>query len=310
MSIDPVILFFALGIFARAVRSDLKIPQPFYDALSIYLLLALGLKGGAELIKHPTSEILPEVALVLVMGIVLPVVAFGLLRWFCRVSRADAGSIAGHYGSVSVVTFATAIAWLDSRNLQYETFVALFMVILEIPGLIMGVILARGLAMNNMKPMLHEVFTGKSIVLLIGGLLIGAIIGEQGFKPIAPVFTDLFRGAICLFMLELGLVVAQKAGELRASAFRLMIFAVVGPLAFGFIGAVFGSLMGLSTGGTMLIATLAASASYIAAPAAMRVAIPEASEALSLPIVLGVTFPFNVMIGLPIYYQYARWITG
>jgi uncharacterized protein len=309
MKLDPVILFFALGLLAHWLKSDLKVPKALYEALSIFLLLALGLKGGAEVVKHPLAEILPEVALVLAMGLLLPLIAFALLRSFFKVDRINAGSIAAHYGSVSVVTFAAALAWLDNRDVQYESFLALFMVILEVPALIVGVVLARGASAKNFGPMLHEVFTGKSILLLVGGLAIGAALGDPGMKPISPFFTDLFRGALCIFMLELGLVAGQKAGQLKASAIGLMVFAMVTPLLFGLIGAGFGGLMGLSTGGAMIMATLAASASYIAAPTAMRVALPEANEALSLPIVLGITFPFNVLVGLPIYFQYARWVT-
>ena len=310
MSIDPVILFFSLGIIAHWVKSDLQVPKPIYDALSVYLLIALGLKGGVELAKHPLSDLLPQLAIIVALGCVLPVIAFAILRLLYRLDRLNSGALAAHYGSVSVVTFAAGVAYLETRNISFEPYMALFMAVLEVPGLIMGVLLARGLAGNTHKlgSMVREVLTGKSILLLIGGIVIGGLLGPSGVKPIAPFFTDSFRGALCIFMLELGLVAALKGSELTRSSFKLVVFAVFAPLSLGLLGAGLGYWMGLSVGGTMLLALLAGSASYIAAPAAMRVALPDANTGLSLPLVLGVTFPFNVIIGLPIYHQYAQWV--
>ena len=310
MGIDPVILFFSLGIIAHWLKSDLQVPKPIYDALSVYLLIALGLKGGVELAKHPFTELLPQTALVVGLGCVLPVVAFFGLRLVYRLDRLNAGAIAAHYGSVSVVTFAAGVAYLETRQIDFEPYMALFMAVLEVPGLIVGVLLARGLSGNtkHLGGMVREVLTGKSILLLIGGIVIGALLGPAGVKPIAPFFTDSFRGALCIFMLELGLVAALKASELKKSDLSLIAFAVLAPLVLGLFGAALGHAMDLSVGGTMLLTLLAGSASYIAAPAAMRVALPDANTGLSLPLVLGVTFPFNVIIGLPIYHQFAIWI--
>ena len=309
MSIDPVILFFSLGIIAHLVKSDLKVPQPIYDALSVYLLIALGLKGGVELAKHPLTELLPQLGIIVILGAFLPLLAFAALRLIYKLDRVNSGSIAAHYGSVSVVTFAAGVAYLETRAIEFEPFMALFMAVLEVPGLVVGVLLARGLGGNNkhLGGMIREVLTGKSILLLLGGIVIGGLLGPQGVKPIAPFFTDSFRGALCIFMLELGLVAALRASELTRSSFSLVAFAVITPLVFGFGGAALGTAMGLSTGGAMLLSLLSASASYIAAPAAMRVALPEANTGLSLPLVLGITFPFNVIIGLPIYFEYAKW---
>ena len=310
MSIDPVILFFSLGIIAHWVKSDLQVPKPIYDALSVYLLIALGLKGGVELAKHPLSELLPQLAIIVALGCVLPIIAFAILRLLYRLDRLNSGALAAHYGSVSVVTFAAGVAYLETRSISFEPYMALFMAVLEVPGLIVGVLLARGLGGNTHKlgSMVREVLTGKSILLLIGGIVIGGLLGPGGVKPIAPFFTDSFRGALCIFMLELGLVAALKGSELTRSSLKLIVFAVLAPLTLGLLGAGLGQWMGLSVGGTMLLALLAGSASYIAAPAAMRVALPDANTGLSLPLVLGVTFPFNVIVGLPIYHQYAQWV--
>jgi uncharacterized protein len=309
--LDPVILFFLLGVIARLVRSDLRLPESIYEALSVYLLLALGLKGGVELAKHPLGQLLPQILAVILLGALLPLLAFAVLRAL-RIARIDAAAIAAHYGSVSVVTFAAGVAWLEARQIEYEPHAALFLAILEVPGIVVGVLLARGLGAGEaaLRPMLTEVLSGKSVILLLGGIVIGAVLGPQGLAPIKPFFTDLFKGALCLFMLELGLVAARQFSQLKRSGVSLVLFALVTPLVFGFLGAVCGHLMGLSTGGIMLMGVLGASASYIAAPAAMRVAVPEANPGLSLPIVLGVTFPFNVFVGLSLYWQYAQFLKG
>ena len=306
VGIDPVIPFFLLGILARLLKSDLRLPEALYEALSVYLLLALGLKGGAELAKHPLAELAPQVAAVIALGVVLPFIAFALLRQLVGLDRPNAGAIAAHYGSVSVVTFAAGVAWLESRGIAYEPHMALFLAILEVPGIVVGVVLARGLRVGpTLGPMLREVLAGKSVLLLLGGLMIGALLGPSGLKPTAPLFVDLFKGALCLFMLELGLVTGRQFSQLKKSGVRLVVFAVTVPLLFGLAGVALGGLIGLSVGGAALLGTLAASASYIAAPAAMRVAVPEANPGMSLPIVLGVTFPFNVFFGLAVYHAYA-----
>ena len=309
MSIDPVVLFFLLGITARLVRSDLRLPEPIYEALSVYLLLALGLKGGVELARHPLATLVPQTLAVIALGCVLPVLAYVALKRLVRLDRVNAAAIAAHYGSVSVVTFAAGVAWLEARAIPFEPHLALFLAVLEVPGIVVGVMLARGVGAGAaIAPMLKEVLVGKSVLLLLGGLAIGALLGPAGLKSTAPLFVDMFKGALCLFMLELGLVTGRQFAQLRKSGVRLVLFALVTPLLFGGAGAALGGLIGLSVGGAALLGTLAASASYIAAPAAMRVAVPEASPGLSLPVVLGVTFPFNVFVGLGVYHAYAAFL--
>ncbi len=308
---DPVVYFFVLGLAARLLRSDLKLPGVLYESLTIYLLLAIGIKGGVELASHPAGPIAVQVAAALGMGAVLPLIAFPLLRYAGRFDCYNAGAIAAHYGSVSVVTFAVGLAYLAQRNVAYEAYMPLFVAVLEAPGIIVGILLGR-MADSGREArwplLLREVLLGKSIVLLLGGLLIGWLAGPTAIAPVKPFFFDLFKGALCLFLLEMGLIVAARAGDLRKAGAFLLCFGILMPLLAGTIGATVGWLVQLSVGGTTLLATLAASASYIAAPAAVRIALPQANPGLSLAAALGVTFPFNITFGIPVYHAIARFL--
>lgn len=311
MPLEPVILFFLLGLLAGLIRSDLKIPSVLYESLSIFLLLAIGLKGGVELARQSLSELWFPALVVVSVGALLPLVAFPVLQRFGRLSRADAASVAAHYGSVSVVTFAVGAAYLANLGESYEGYMVVFLVLLEFPALMIGVWLARrGQGESALGKVLHEVFAGKSIVLLVGGLLIGWLVGSEGLKPLDRVFFDLFKGLLAIFLLEMGLVAASRIGDLRRAGKFLLIFAVAMPLCAGTLGALTASLLGLSVGGAALLATLYASASYIAAPAAMRIAVPEANPALSIGAALGITFPFNLVVGIPVYYWLANQLQG
>ncbi len=308
---DPVILFFLLGAAAGLVKSDLRIPPALYDFLSIYLLLAIGLKGGVELSANPLLPLLPKLAAVVLFGFVLPLIAYPVLRRLGRFKRADAASIAAHYGSVSVGTYAVALAYLGSLGIDFESYVTLFLVFLEMPAILVGVVLARGITSETRwGKLVHEVFTGKAIVCLLGGLLIGWVAGKDGLASIDGLFVDLFRGMLALFLLEMGLICAGQMGSLRKYGLFLGAFGVLMPVFSAALGCGLGLLLGLSTGGTMLLALLSASASYIAVPAAMRICVPEANPTLSLTASLGVTFPFNVTLGIPLYLQMARWVHG
>ena len=311
MPFEPVILFFLLGLLAGQARSDLKIPAVLYESLSIFLLLAIGLKGGVELARQSLAELLLPALVIVGIGAVLPLIAFPVLQRLGKLSRADAASVAAHYGSVSVVTFAVGAAYLANLGVDYEGYMVVFLVLLEFPALMIGVWLARrGQGESNLGKVLHEVFAGKSIVLLVGGLLIGWLAGADGLKPLDKVFFDLFKGLLAIFLLEMGLVAASRIGDLRRAGAFLLGFAVVMPLFAGTLGALTASLLGLSVGGAALLATLYASASYIAAPAAMRIAVPEANPALSIGAALGITFPFNLVIGIPAYYWLASQLQG
>ena len=307
LSFEPVVLFFVLGLLAGLLRSDLKLPGALYDTLSIFLLLAIGLKGGVELAKHPLSDILLNGTLIVLAGAVIPLVAFPVLRYLGHLTRADSASIAAHYGSVSVVTFSVGVTFLSRAQLEYEGYMIVFLVLLEMPALVIGVVMARyGVGEVRWGKLLHEVFLGKSIYLLTGGLIIGFIAGPKGIKPLDLLFFDLFKGVLALFLLEMGLVAAARVADLKAYGPFLVGFAIVMPLISGFGGVVIGWALGLSVGSTVLLSTLYASASYIAAPAAMRIAVPEANPALSIGASLGVTFPFNLFVGIPVYYWMAE----
>jgi hypothetical protein len=315
---DPVVPFFALGLLARLAKSDLRLPPAIYEALSLYLLLAIGLKGGVELTEHPIGVLAPKAVAIVGLGLVLPLLAYPVLRGL-RLRRADAASVAAHYGSVSVVTFAVASTFLGRKGIEAESYAPLFIALLEAPGILSGVFLARRGVSKEAGPgapglawgaLAQEVFFGKSILLLVGGLLVGAMVGAEGFEPLRVVFVDAFKGLLALFLLELGVVTGARLEDLRRAGPAVLLFGVLTPPVFGFFGAALGTVLGLGVGGTVLLATLAGSASYIAAPTAMRIAVPEASPALSIGLSLGVTFPFNITVGIPLYLSYARFLEG
>ena len=310
--LDVVVWFFLLGVLARVVGSDLRLPEALYETLSIYLLLAIGLKGGIELSRQPIGLLAPQVLACVALGLAIPFVLFPLLRGLKFVA-ADAASLAAHYGSVSVVTFAVASAALARRGIEHESHAALWVAVMEAPGLVVGIWLARraasrqaGAAPSRWGALAHDVFLGKSVLLLVGGLVIGAIAGEAGTAPIKAVFIDPFKGVLALFLLELGLVAGGRWPEVRRFGPAVLLLGLGAPPLLALAGVGVGLALGLSTGGVALLATLAASASYIAAPTAMRIAVPEANAALSITAVLGITFPFNIVFGIPLYIWLAQ----
>jgi hypothetical protein len=309
MSFDPILLFFILGLLSGVVRSPLRLPPQAYELVSIILLLAIGLKGGVELSSTAFMSLLPQILVVAAMGLALPLLAFPVLKFAGRFPRADAASIAAHYGSVSVGTYAVAAAYLANLGVTFEAHMPLLLVILEVPAIIVGVWLAKGAAANGQwRSLAHEIFSGKGIVLLLGGLAIGWAAGKEGVATIEPLFFDAFKGVLALFLLEMGVITASKLGDLKKYGFFLVIFAIGMPLVSAIIGGWLGLCLSLSIGGTAMLATLAASASYIAVPAAMRISVPEANPSLSLTASLGLTFPFNVLVGIPLYLEIARWL--
>ncbi len=332
--IDVVVYFFLLGVFARLAKSDLRLPEALYETLSIYLLLAIGLKGGIELSKQPLAELAPQVLGCMLLGFLIPFVLYPVAR-LLRLGGADSAALAAHYGSVSVVTFAVATAALTREGIAYESHAALWVAVMEAPGLVAGILLARWSASRSVglsaghpaghlaeaapKPgasarpgrnpwaeLAHDVLLGKSVLLLMGGLLIGAVAGEAGTAPIKAVFIDPFKGVLALFLLELGLVAGGRLREMRRFGAAVLVIGLGAPPLLALAGAGLGLLLGLSTGGVALLATLAASASYIAAPTAMRIAVPQANAALSITAALGITFPFNIVIGIPLYIALAQ----
>lgn len=306
--LDVVVLFFLLGVLAKVLKSDLRLPEALYETLSIYLLLAIGLKGGIEMSKQSLMALMPQVTACLALGFAIPFMLVPVLRRL-GLNAVDSAALAAHYGSVSVVTFAVATAYLQKRSVPLESHAALWVALMEAPGLVAGIWLARrggaGQSKINWQELAHDVFLGKSVLLLVGGLTIGALMGEVGTAPIKNVFVDPFKGVLALFLLELGLVAGARLGELRKYGFRLVGFALLAPMVLSVAGALVGVMLDLSVGGVTVLASLAASASYIAAPTAMRIAVPQANAALSITAALGVTFPFNIVIGIPLYYQLA-----
>ncbi len=310
-SLDPIVLFFIMGLAAGIMRSELRLPQAIYEGLTVLLLIAIGLKGGIELAKQPFGELVVPVISVMLMGFLLPLLAYPILLYLGRFKRADAASIAAHYGSVSVGTFAVAVAYLASQQVSFESYMPLMVVILEVPAILVGIILARGISSEtHWGKLSHEVLLGKGVVLLVGGMIIGWVAGPEGVEPIAPLFFDLFKAILALFLLEMGLIAASQIGSLRRYGVFLIGFGILFPLLSAVIGGWLGMMLGMSPGGTMMLATLAASGSYIAVPAAMRLTVPEANPTLSISVSLGITFPFNILVGIPLYLQLANLLHG
>lgn len=305
----PVIAFL-VALIATLLRFEIRLPESLYPILSTFLLLAIGIKGGRALAASSPSEIWKPLIAALLLGVITPVVAFALLRVAGRLDVINSAAIAAHYGSVSAVTFTVLIASLESREISYEGFAAGLLAVLEIVGIIVALFLARGATTgSSWKEALSEVVRGRSIALLVAGLIIGSVVGAERLAPTDPLFVGLFSGALTLFLIELGVIAAERLRDIRDAGPRLVFLGIIIPLINGFLGALAGSAAGLSTGGVAVMATLAGSASYIAAPAAVRITLPQASPGLYVTASLGVTFPFNLTIGIPAYIAMANALT-
>lgn len=310
--LSPIVLAFVLGILAALIRSDLEFPEALYSALSIYLLFAIGLKGGVALSKTAPSEFISPALVTLFLGCLTPLIAYTILRYIGKFDGINAAAIAAHFGSVSAVTFIAAQTFAQTKGLTTEGFLPALVALLEVPAIIIALMLARigTNLVGSWQEALHEVVTGKSIVLLLGGLAIGFIVGEKGIAPIAPFFVNGFQGALTLFLLEMGLVAAQRLRTLKTVGPFLIAFGILVPILHGVLGIWLGLQAGLSIGGAAILGTLASSASYIAAPAAVRIGLPEANPTFYLTASLGITFPFNLTIGIPIYFALSHWLGG
>ena len=303
---SPPVLAFVLGLIAAALRTDLRLPDAVYQATSIYLLLAIGIKGGVALRESSPGEVaLPLIAAV-ALGVAIPLAAFALLRWWTPLDRINRGAMAAHYGSTSLVTFTAALVFLEASGIAFEGYVTTLLTVMEIPGIVVGLLLAQGLRSGGLGESLREVIFGRSILLLVGGLVIGVLTGPVGYDRVEPFFGALFVGVLTLFLLDLGMLTGSQLGAVRQAGPGLVAFALVFPLLAGSAGVVTGSLVGLSVGGAMVLGVLCASASYIAAPAAVRLALPQASPSITLASSLGMTFPFNLIIGIPVYLLIAQ----
>ena len=315
--LSPMILCFALGAIAALLRSDLEIPEGAARALAIYLMFAIGFKGGTAMQGAAGGTVALGLLAALALSFLQPLLAFLLLRGLWRLDRLNAGAIAAHYGSVSVVTFVTAAEFLRSRDIAFEGHLVAMLALMETPAIISGLLLAgasrsqpAGAPQHERGSFLREVLVNGSVMLLLGGFAIGWITGDAGMTKVKPFVQDLFNGALCLFLLDMGLVAVRQSRAARGLKPALLLFGLLMPLLGALLGLGLGKLLGLSLGGVTLFAVLAASASYIAVPAALRLALPAANPALSVTLSLAITFPFNVVIGLPLYLSAARLVTG
>lgn len=307
---SPVVLAFALGIAAKLLKSDLEIPKPLYQGLSIYLLLAIGLKGGVELSKTSLDAFIGPASITLLLGVVTPLIAYIILRYLGRMDMINSSAIAAHYGSVSAVTFIAAISYVESLGYSPEGFMPTLVALLEVPGIIVALLipqLSNG-GNGSFKKALHEVVTGSSIILLLGGLVIGFVAGPVKFESVQPFFVSGFQGALVLFLLELGMVTARRLSDLKKVGVFLLGFGILVPILHGVLAIWLGLMVGLSVAGATVLAAMVSSGSYIAAPAAVRIALPKANPSYYLTASLGITFPFNITIGIPIYYLIATWM--
>ena len=314
--LSPIALAFALGMFAKVIRSEFQLPKEVYLGLSIYLLLALGLHGGVELAHASFDAILWPAFVTMLLGAITPVTAYLVLRRLGRFGVQDSAGIAAHYGSVSAVTFIAAQQFVTAMGEEAEGFMPTLLTLLESPGIHIALAIGAiqsGASGRPIRETLHEVLTGRTMVLLVGGLIVGFLMGEKNWKAIELLYDTkgpVFKGALVLFLLELGIVAGSRLGDLRKVGPFLLAFAVGMPILHGALGAWLGSLAGLGVGGATVLGTMAASASYIAAPPAVRVTLPEANPTLYLTASLALTFPFNLLAGIPLYYEIARWLQG
>ena len=304
---SPAVLAFALGLIAALLKSDLRFPESVTSLLSSYLLLAIGIKGGIQIRKADLGDLALPMVVTLVIGIIAPLVAYYGARRFVRLDVANAASIAAHYGSVSAVTFTAAESFTQAAGTIDEGYMAALVALLEVPGIVVAMVIAS-LVMGALplKKAIHEVVTGKSVMLLIGGIAIGLIASTESMVKVEPFFLGLFPGVLCLFLVDLGTLAGQRLSTLRSAGWRIVAFAVAIPILFGALGVIGGTIAGLSVGGAAVLGAMAGSASYIAAPAAVRVGIPQADLGLSLGAALGMTFPFNLAIGIPLYHEIAK----
>ena len=306
---SPPVLAFVLGALAVILRSDLRLPDPIHTWISTYLLLAIGLKGGHSLKGSDISSLTKPALLTIAFGIAIPVVVFFVTTKLLKLNAPDAGSIAAHYGSVSVVTFTAAMVFAAEADFITEPFMTSLVAILEVPGIVVALILASMKSEGvNWRNAVHEVLTGRSVLLLIGGLVIGAVSSANSFSRVEPFFVGMFSGLLTLFLLDMGATVATRFATSGKPPLRMAMFAIITPIVFGSAGILAAHSIGLSIGGSAVFGIMAASASYIAAPAAVRIALPDADSGLSLGLALGVTFPFNLTIGIPLAFIFSRFI--
>ncbi len=302
---NPVLLFFLLGIIATCLKSDLEIPATSSKFISLYLLFSIGFKGGQELANSGFNA---EIAYSLIFGLLvsslIPLYTFFILKW--KLSISDAGAVAAAYGSVSAVTFVAAISFLEMQNITSGGHMVAVMALMESPAIIVGVMLMMlynkdGSKKMNIKSVIHHSFTNGSVLMILGSLIIGIIADAKQAEGIKPFTTDIFKGFLAIFLLEMGMVTARRFASFLKYGWFVTLFAIFIPALNGCVVAYLSQFVTHEAGNRFIFAVLAASASYIAVPAAMKIAAPKADPGLYLPMALGVTFPFNITIGLPLY---------
>ncbi|KAI9131572.1 sodium-dependent bicarbonate transport family permease [Acaryochloris sp. CCMEE 5410] len=303
--LNPPVLFFFLGMTAVFVQSDLEIPAPIPKLFSLYLLFAIGFKGGVELVKSGiTQDVMLTLAAAVVMACFVPLYTFFILK--IKLGNYDAAAIAATYGSISAVTFITASAFLTELNIDFDGFMVAALALMESPAIIVGLILVNLFAANREQEfawaeVLKEAFLNSSVFLLVGSLIIGVLTGEHGWEVLEPFTQGLFYGVLTFFLLDMGLVAARRIKDLQKTGVFLVGFAILIPIINAGIGLGIAKLIGMSVGNALLFSVLCASASYIAVPAAMRMTVPEANPSLYVSTALAVTFPFNIIVGIPLY---------
>lgn len=310
--VSPITLAFAMGVIATLIKSELEFPEPVLRMIAIYLLLSIGLQGGRSLAEASFDEVAAALGVTFVLVLTLPTLAYLFARWIGRFDIPNAAGIAALYGSVSSVTFLAALTFAKELNTPAEGFLAALVALMEW-GILVALFIAR-LAMSRKQMegggglgvILQETLRGRGLVLLVGGMTMGLVIGETNYERISPFFEDLFRGVLVLFLLEMGMTAARQLKDFAKVGPFMVGYGIVVPLIFGAFGTLLGTLAGLSLGGAFVLGAVAASASYIDAPAAVRAALPQANPSIYLTSSLGITFPFNLVVGLPIYYEMAK----
>jgi hypothetical protein len=316
---SPIVLAFVLGVVAGAIRSELELPEPVLKLLSIYLLFSIGLVGGRELSQVTLAEISGLLAVAVALTIAIPVICFVVLRRLGGFDAANAAAVAAHYGSVSSVTFFAAMAFARAVGTPATAAMTAVVALMEW-GVIVALMLARWSLSRQMRgqhpgghgmgQLVIDTLRGRGILLLSGGMVIGALAGDRGWGQIAPFYEHLFRGILMLFLLEMGMTAARQLRDFAGVGVFMTGFAMVAPLVFGSLGVWLGTLAGLDIGSAFVLGAICASASYIDAPAACRAALPQASPGIYLTASLGITFPFNLLVGLPLYHKLAGWLHG
>ncbi len=307
LSSVPVIAF-ALGFLVSRIKGDLKLPDAVYTTISIYLLFGIGLKGGHALNESGLSGIGIPIVGTIALGLLIPTLAFIALKLVKRIDDVDRGAIAAHYGSRSLVTFSAALMYLENNKIFVEGYATALLTLLEIPGIVVGIYFgARSTRqLINWGETMREVLLGKTIILLVGGLITGLLTSNASYEKVSPFFITLQSGVLTLFLMHVGSLAGENWPRIKSAGFGVVVFAVLFPIFSGVIGVLTGWMMGLSVGGSTILGVLCASASYIAAPAAVSVGLPKANVSLGLVASIGITFPFNLILGIPIYYSIAR----